>query len=76
MKRVALLAAPLLLSTSAVFAASADTCLNCHEPEELKGASAEKVAAALANPGNKSHRRVKDLTAEEIEAILKELAGG
>ncbi len=76
MKRVALLAAPLLLGTSAVFAASADTCLNCHEPEELKGVSAETVAAALANPSVKSHRRVKDLTAEEIEAILKDLEGG
>ncbi len=76
MKRVALLAAPLLLSTTAVFAASADTCLNCHEPDEIKGASAEKVAAALSNPAVKSHRRVKDLTAEEIEAILKELNEG
>ncbi len=76
MKRVALLVAPLLLGTSAVFAASADTCLNCHEPEEIKGQSAEDVAAALADADNRSHRRVKDLTAEEIEAILKELESG
>ena len=76
MKRLALVVAPLLLGTSAVFAASADTCLNCHEPDEIKGMSAEEVAAALANPGNKNHRRVKDLTAEEIEAILAELTAG
>ncbi len=76
MKRVALLLAPLLLGTSAVFAATADTCLNCHEPDEIQGKSAEEVAAALANAANKNHRRVKDLTAEEIEAILAELQGG
>ena len=75
MKRIALLVAPLLLGTSAVYAASADTCLNCHEPEEIKGVSAEEIAAALADPDNRSHRRVKGLTAEEIEAILKELDG-
>ena len=76
MKRVVLLVAPLLLGSSAVFAASADTCLNCHEPEELKGVSAEDIAASLVDPDNRSHRRVRNLTAEEIEAILKELDGG
>ncbi len=76
MKRVLFLAAPLLLSTSAVFAATADTCLNCHEPDEIKDATVEQAAEALANPENKNHRRVKDLTAEEIEAILAELKGG
>lgn len=76
MKRVVLLFASLLLGSSAVFAATADTCLNCHEPDEVKGKSAEEVAAALADPGNKNHRRVKDLTAEEIEAILAEVNGG
>jgi phage I-like protein len=76
MKRVALLLAPLLLGTSAVFAASADTCLNCHEPDEIKGKSAEEVVAALSDAANKNHRRVKDLTAEEVEAILAELQGG
>ena len=76
MKRVALLLAPLLLGTSAVFAATADTCLNCHEPEEFEGKTVEDAVAALTNPENKNHRRVKDLTAEEIEAILKELQGG
>lgn len=75
MKRVALLVASLLLGSSAVFAASADTCLNCHEPDEIKNATVEEAAAALADPANKNHRRVKDLTAEEIEAILKELQG-
>ncbi len=76
MKRVALLAAPLLLGTSAVFAASADACLNCHEPDELKGVTAEDIAKSLADPDNRSHRRVRDLTAEDIEAILKELESG
>ena len=76
MKRVALLLAPLLLSSSAVLAATADTCLNCHEPDEIKDKSVEEAAAALADAGNKNHRRVKDLSAEEIEAILKELQGG
>ena len=76
MKRAALLLAPLLLGTSAVFAASADTCLNCHEPDELMGKSTEEVVAALTDAANKNHRRVKDLTAEEIEAILAELQGG
>ena len=76
MKRVVLLVAPLLLGSSAVFAESADTCLNCHEPDEIKSKSVEEVAENLANPANKNHRRVKDLTAEEIEAILAELNAG
>ena len=75
MKRVALLLTPLLLGTSQLFAASADTCLNCHEADEIKGKSAEEVAAALADAANKNHRRVKDLTAEEISAVLAELEG-
>ncbi len=76
MKSAVFLTASMLLGATSVFAASADTCLNCHEPDEYDGKTVEDVAAALANPENKNHRRVKDLTAEEIEAILKELQGG
>ena len=76
MKSAVFLTASMLLGATSVFAASADTRLNCHEPVEFEGKTVEDTAAALANPENKNHRRVKDLSAEEIEAILKELQGG
>ena len=74
MKRTLIVIAAGLLGATAANAGGADACLNCHEPDELKGLSVEQITASLTNPDNKMHRRVKDLSAEEIQAIVDSLA--
>lgn len=74
MKRTLIVLAAGLLGATAANAGGADACLNCHEPDELAGLSVEQVTAALTNPDIKMHKRLKDLSAEEIQAIADALA--
>lgn len=74
MKRTLTVLAAGLLGASAASATDVETCFNCHEPDELAGKSVEEITANLTNPDNKMHKRVKDLSAEEIQAIVDELA--
>ena len=57
-----------------VFADGHDACLKCHEGAEFAGLSAAEVGEDLRDPGIPPHKKFADLSDEQIQALIAELA--
>ena len=64
----------LFLVTPAVLA-NTGTCMTCHEAAEFTGMSAGDIAAAARDTSIPPHKKITDLSDEQLEAIAAELAG-
>ena len=64
----------LLLGASAVLADTA-ACSSCHEDTEFKGMSTDDIVAAARDSSIRPHRKLVDLSAEQLEVVAAELAG-
>lgn len=64
----------LFLVTPAVLA-NTGACTKCHEAAEFTGMSAGDIAAAARDTSIPPHKKITDLSDEQLEAIAAELAG-
>jgi hypothetical protein len=55
--------------------ANAGACTKCHEAAEFTGMSADDIAAAARDISIPPHKKITDLSDEQLEAIAAELAG-
>lgn len=58
------------------WAASADLCMGCHMADEFEGMTAAEVLDAAGDPSIAPHKKLADLSAEDLQAIAAELTGG
>ena len=57
-----------------VLAGDEELCLDCHEPaEDWEGMSAEQAFTDARNPDNNRHKDNKDLSDEQLKAIIATL---
>ena len=75
MRKTSLLIA-LLAFSPVSFGADSSACMECHAADEFAGLSAADILADLQDPGIPPHKRFADLSADELQAIADELAGG
>ena len=64
----------LFLVTPAVLA-NTGACTKCHEAAEFTGMSAGDIAAAARDTSIPPHKKITDLSDEQLEAIAAEFAG-
>ena len=64
----------LFLVTPAVLA-NTGACSKCHEAAEFTGMSAADIAAAARDTSIPPHKKITDLSDEQLEAIAAEFAG-
>jgi hypothetical protein len=74
-KHFACSAMGLLLATSVVLA-DTGACSACHEDTEFEGMSADDIAAAARDTSIPPHKKIVDLSDEQLEIVAAELAGG
>ncbi len=69
------LPALLALAITAPAYASADLCLDCHEPaEDWEGMSAAEILEVAQDPEVEDHEDNRELSTDELKAIIAELA--
>ena len=64
----------LFFVTPAVLA-NTGACMKCHEAAEFTGMSVADIAAAVRDTSIPPHKKITDLSDEQLEAIAAELAG-
>lgn len=61
-------------SIATVNAGEEEQCLDCHEPaEDWEGLSRAEIVEAIRAPDNRRHKDNRELSDEQITAILAEL---
>lgn len=65
----------MLLSTPA-FASGHSQCMKCHEDDEFTGMSVDAIVADARDSSISTHKKLAELTDEQLQAIATELAGG
>jgi nitrate reductase cytochrome c-type subunit len=51
-------------------------CVKCHEPDEFEGMSAADISATIRDISIVEHKKLTDLSDEQVEMLAAELAGG